>query len=303
MSEHDRDDRRTETGGEPMRLRARLSAPVPRVHAALTDPAALRAWLAEHAEVDPPERYEFWGRHTPDGDGPRQRLLHLDDRTLRFSWRLDGRDTTVEITLDPGSDGTTVLTLSQTDFPGWAEAMTTTSVLGVLHTFWSLAIANLADHLDGRELTPKCDFTSPRQREQVVIDAPPQSVFDSLVDPEQFRRWFGAKIEIEPHVGGRWAMGGFDADPDPAKIVELEPGRKMTVAWGSMVAGWELADTGGKTRLTFVQSGFDEQSPPYGAWMGWLSGIAELRRFHEVPDWRPVALDFEAPGLPEGMVG
>jgi hypothetical protein len=72
--------------------------------------------------------------------------------------------------------------------------------------------------------------------------------------------------------------------------------------WEGVVASWELADSGGKTRLTFVQSGFNQRKPPYGAWMGWLSGIAELRRFHELRDWRPLWLGFDAPGVPEGLM-
>src|SRR5215468_10849801 len=48
--------------------RVRAMAPVKEVHHALTDAAALRVWLAEHAEVDLPHRYEFWGRYTPEGD-------------------------------------------------------------------------------------------------------------------------------------------------------------------------------------------------------------------------------------------
>ena len=139
-------------------------------------------------------------------------------------------------------------------------------------------------------------------RAEVTIDAPRDRVFDSMIDPEQFSRWFGAKVAIEPHVGGRFAMGGFELDPGGAKIIELEPGRKVTLDFNGMVAGWELADSDGKTRLTFVQSGFDEKNPPYDAWMGWLSGVAELRRYHELPDWRPVWLDVNVPGIPDGML-
>ena len=47
-----------------------MPAPPEAVHAALTDAAALRVWLAEHAEVALPDRYEFWGRYTPDGAEP-----------------------------------------------------------------------------------------------------------------------------------------------------------------------------------------------------------------------------------------
>ncbi|MGH4019174.1 MAG: SRPBCC family protein [Pseudonocardiaceae bacterium] len=293
---------------ESMTLRARLAVPIKEVHHALTDAGALRSWLAEHAEIDLPHRYEFWGRYTPEGDAPHQRPLHVDDHTVRFSWLLDGEDTTVEIGLEEEegalAEGTrsTILTLSQTHIPGWEDMIAEHGIRSVLPSFWSLAVANLADHLEGRELTPMCDFTSPDMREQILIGAPPDAVFDSLIDPEKFRQWFGTNIEIEPYVGGRWAMGSFELDDAPAKIVELEPGRKMTLAWEGIVAAWELEDSDGKTRLTFVQSGFDEMKPPYGAWMGWLSGVAELRRFHELSDWRPVSLAFTAPGMPEGIM-
>ncbi len=75
----------------------------------------------------------------------------------------------------------------------------------------------------------------------------------------------------------------------------------MTLGWNGMVAGWELEDSGGKTRLTFIQSGFDEKQPPYGSWMGWLAGVAELRRYHELPDWHPVWLEVGMPGMPADM--
>jgi uncharacterized protein YndB with AHSA1/START domain len=287
---------------EPMRLRVRVSAPITDVWRALTDPAALRIWLAEHAEVDLPHRYEFWGRHTPDGDRPHQRLRHVSEHSLQFSWLLDDTDTTVHIGLT-GDGNETIIALSQTDVPTLTEIVLETSTLAWLHTFWALSIANLVDHLEGREPTARCDFTSPKMREQWLIDAPPQAVYDSIADPEQFSRWFAAKVECEPRIGGRWAMGGFDLDPSPAKIIELAPGRAISLAWDTgMVSSWELSESDGKTRLTFVQSGFDEGNPPYGGWLGWLAGFAELRRYHELPDWRPMWLDVHVPGMPDGML-
>jgi uncharacterized protein YndB with AHSA1/START domain len=284
---------------EPLTLSARMAAPVKDVHRALTDPAALRVWLAEHAEVELPHRYEFWGRYTPEGDAPHQRPLHVDDHMLRFSWLLDGEDTTVEIRLEEETADSTVLTLSQTHFPSWDEVMAENTVRGMLHTYWSLATANLADHLEGRPLTPMCDFTSVDLRAEVLIDADRDTVFDALTNSEKFSKWFGVPVDIEPRVGGRFAMGGFDADPNPAKILALEPGRKMTTDWGpSGAATWELADSGGRTRLTFVQSGWDAERLPYGGWMGWLAGVAELRRFLELDNWRPLWQHVEMPGMP-----
>jgi hypothetical protein len=70
------------------------------------------------------------------------------------------------------------------------------------------------------------------------------------------------------------------------------PGRATSIDWGPAgISSWELEGSEGATRLTFVQSGFDTSRPPYAAWGGWLSGLAELRRFHEIPDWRPIWLD------------
>jgi uncharacterized protein YndB with AHSA1/START domain len=285
-----------------LRLRAVVPAPPATVYAALTDPAALRTWLAEHADVDLPGKYEFWGRYTPDGAEPHQRVLHADERVIRFAWTVDGVETTSEFQLDEDADGTLV-TLSQTDLPSFEEVLADTAgPRGALQTFWTLAIANLADYLAGRALTPKCDFTSAELRAEVVIDAAPEAVFDSMTQTEQFCRWSGANVEIEPYVGGRFAMGGFDVDPGGIKFAEFEPGRKATLRFADgLLASWELDGSDGKTRLTSVQSGFDPANPPYPGWAGWLAGLSELRRYHELPRWRSIWRQIEAAGVPAEM--
>jgi uncharacterized protein YndB with AHSA1/START domain len=274
---------------EPMTIRARLLAPVEKVRRALTDPASMRVWLAEHAEAEEPGLYTFWGRTTPEGDAPHQRLLHADERAVRFAWLLDGEETTTEFRLEEDGD-TTILTLSQTHFD-FQDVITGKSIRGVLETYWAQALSNLAEHLEGRPLTPRADFTSADLRAEVMIDASPAKVFASLIESEAATRWFGFPIEIEPYVGGRFAMGGLANDPSPAKVLELEPDRKFSVDWGGAGVGtWELEGSEGKTRLTLVQSGFDAHRPPYAAWGGILSGVSELRRYHEVPNWQPVFL-------------
>jgi uncharacterized protein YndB with AHSA1/START domain len=284
-------------------LSAVVPAPPQTVYEALTDPAALRVWLAEYAEVELPGRYEFWGRYTPDGAEPHQRVLHVDDRTIRLAWTVEGVETTSEFQLAEDADGTLV-TLSQTDLPSFEEVIADKAgARGALQTFWSLAIANLADYLAGRALTPKCDFTSTDLRADVVIDAAPEAVFDSMVDPQVFRRWFGANVGIEPHVGGRFAMGGFEMDPGGATFVEFEPGRKATLRFADgATTSWELDGSDGKTRLTTVQSGFDPTNPPYAGWAGWLGGIAGLRRYHELPGQPPIWRRVAIAGLPDGMI-
>jgi uncharacterized protein YndB with AHSA1/START domain len=275
---------------EPMILRARVGAPRAAVHRALTNAGALRTWLAEHAEVDLPHRWVFWGRYTPEGDVPHQRLLYVDEHTLRFGWLLDGEETTTEVRLTAGDDHTTVITVSQTHFD-LQEALAGTTIRGVLQTFWCLSIANLIDYLEGRELTPMCDFTSETLRTELTIGAGRRAVYESLIDAEQVTRWFGVPMEIEPRVGGAWSM----VDHGGAKIVDLVQDTRVSLDWGEDfgVQTWELAESGGRTKLTFVCSGF-KGKPPYAGWMGTLSGFAELRRFHEISTWEPIWLSTPA---------
>ncbi len=291
-----------------LRKRLRIAAPPSAVRRALTDPAALQVWLAEHAAVDLPGRFEFWGRFTPAGDAPHQRLLHADDSSLRFEWDLDGVATVVELGLaaDPGPDGdggSTLLTVTQTDVPGWPEILTTPGDRSLMHTYWSLVLANLADYAEGREPVVRCDFTSAVLRHELLIDADRMAVYASLTEPEQFSRWAGVKVEAELEPGGRWAMGGFEANPHPARVIDIQPGRSMSIDWGEMVQSWELEDSAGRTRLTFVHSGFDETlPPPYDGWLGALSGLVELRRYHELKHWRSPWVEVYLEGTPDDLL-
>lgn len=284
---------------DPTLLRIRIAAPVDAVWHALTDADALRAWFAEHADVALPDTYEFWGRYTPDGDKPRQRLLHAADHTLRFAWVLDGTDTTVDITLTPDGPSTAV-TVTQTNLPGFADMVAGENVLSGVYTFWSLSLVNLADHLAGRPLTARCDYTTTDFRAEILIDATPHAVYESIADPAIFGRWFGVNAESERRVGGHWSMGPI-TDDSPT-ILRLDDDSAMAIQWpGDMVETWEMAGSGGGTKLTYVQSGFADPHP-HGAWAGAVAGLAELRRYHEIPNWQPMWLKTHVAGTPDGML-
>ncbi|WP_018684959.1 SRPBCC family protein [Actinokineospora enzanensis] len=283
---------------EPLVLKARIAADPERVSRAITDPAELRGWLADHVESDA-ATFAFWGPTIPEGDAPHQRLITRTPTELTFGWRVGGEDTTVSLVLAEAADGGTSLTLTQSHFPGWAVAASREGgVLALLGTIWGLVLANLVEYVEGRPLTPRQDLTSSELRAEVVIAADAARVYDALVDPARFEEWFGHAVGIEPWVGGRWAMGGLDVNPNPATITVLEPGHGLTLDFGSGfgVTSWELAESDGRTRLTMVQSGFDPANPPYGGWCGWLSGIAELRRYLEQAAWRSTWVDLEQVG-------
>jgi hypothetical protein len=60
---------------------------------------------------------------------------------------------------------------------------------------------------------------------------------------------------------------------------------------------WELADSGGRTYLTFVQSGYSDTELDSAAQheAGWLGSLAELKRMHELGDaWAPLTTELPA---------
>ncbi|MBV9581861.1 MAG: SRPBCC domain-containing protein [Chloroflexi bacterium] len=276
-----------------MLLRVRIAAPLQRVWQALSSPDQLEVWLAEHAEVDLPRTFAFWGRYTPDGEVAHQRLMSADDHTLRFIWTLGGEDTTVEIHVESDGAEASVVSVSQTHYD-FQQALAESSSLSVIQTFWALSLGNLVDFLAGRGVAYRCDFTTSNLRAELEINAPRERIYTALVDSDQISTWFDFPIGIEPWVGGRFAMGGLqeplsDQIGDAARIVALEPGRTMSVNFGDAgVATWELAGSQGRTRLTFVQSGFSTPRPPYAAWLGTVAGLLSLRRYAEDPNWKSI---------------
>lgn len=268
-----------------MKLRAVLPAPPAEVYAALTEPSRLRSWLAEHATTE-----GFWGRWTPQGDHPGQQVLTAEPgEHLRFAWTLDDEQTTVDIELAP-ADGGTLLTLHQWPLPTLEELMSPPGRRDgrhTMHTFWPLAIGNLASHLAGA--SPLwCDFSPSRPAEiraSLTIAAPARAVWRSLTDPAVIERWWGYAPEIEPRVGGKVTFGA------EGEISEWAPARVFAYTGDGMTSRWELSESDGVTTLTFTQSGFADGERDDAAQheAGWLGGLLELRRMHELGEhWTPL---------------
>jgi uncharacterized protein YndB with AHSA1/START domain len=294
---------------DTFRLRAFLAATPERVFHALTDPSALRGWLAEHAEVSLPDKqFAFWGRFTPNGDVGRQRLLDAEPgRLLRFAWDLDATERIVEIDLTPddqapGEQPGTVLTLTQTGSTTYEQMVEGIQSEAGLWD-WRLPIANLANYLEGREPAPRLDFTERPHgsvRIEVPIDAPAEQVFAALIEPDQLDRWFGNGSIVDPRVGGEIR---FSPQEQPVKILELEPNQALAYSWRwrdlETAVRWELEDSGGRTHLTIVHSGFGDDQPGARQHLGgWLCFLAELRRMLEAgAAWRP--MEMRIPGMPD----
>jgi hypothetical protein len=142
-----------------------------------------------------------------------------------------------------------------------------------------LEIANAVDALEGRPVLEFDDSST-----TVDIAAPTDEVFESLTDRELFERWFGLPLAIELFPGGRWEIEGGGP---VGTVVELVADHRLVLSEDTGVSTWDMSEAGTRTRLS-VTMRLGDGPPPPRSWCGWLSGITQLRRLHEVPDRCPI---------------
>jgi uncharacterized protein YndB with AHSA1/START domain len=150
--------------------------------------------------------------------------------------------------------------------------------------------------------TPNASPAQPAKGEivaEIQITAPPERVFQALVDPSQVVRWWGragiyrcTKFESDLRVGGRWQSIGVNGNERPFEIVgeylEIDPPRLLYSTWRATWTGdtvtrirWELEPMKGGTLVRIRHSGFaahPELAQAYRGWprmLTWLQALLE----------------------------
>jgi len=117
-----------------------------------------------------------------------------------------------------------------------------------------------------------------------LFEAPPELVFDTLVDPEaqeelftdQVQGWRLHKSEIDLRVGGAWDIvaGPADGKGEPDRLhsvfTEIDRPRRLAYDMSMFVGEWgrtidstvtyTFEEQDGKTLLTIVQSGIETEA-------------------------------------------
>ena len=134
---------------------------------------------------------------------------------------------------------------------------------------------------------------------EMQIAAPPDRVFQAMVDPAQVVKWWGqagiyrcTKFESDLRVGGKWRSIGMDGNERPFEIVgeylEVDPPRLLSSTWRATWTGdietkirWEPEPVEGGTHVRIRHSGFaahPELAQAYRGWprmLGWLAALLE----------------------------
>lgn len=279
-------------------MQVHIEASADAVYRALTTADALRAWLAESADIDlAAGRFQFWGAATPFNPSRHDKavtlLAHEDDRRLNFAWQLGQAASTVAIALRDLGAGRTALSLIH-QREGSQEAETFT-----LEDFWFVHLENLRRYVDGKSSEARVDFSRPMTgdiKHSLASTASPEAVFSVLTRPELVERWIAnqARIELEP--GGAYDLGwGVEG----IRIVDFARNQRLTISWqmadeAPTRATWRLERSGSQTRIHFDHSGFEPDYPNNGIWIGWLNYLNWIRSVAEYGEtWLPPAIPLE----------
>lgn len=283
-----------------LHIQIALKAEPEAIYKALTE--KLAEWFAENADVSTAEkRYDFWGRYTPGTptreEGRHPLLAYEPGTHLRYTWHASKFDSVVDIQIIPRDGGNTlVIEQGNPNNPSHDIGFSTDE------DFWFLSLENLRRHLDGKAPV-RCDFTRSMVgdiQHTVEIDATPETVFDTLIRPEQLQRWIASNAKVEPREGGQYNLG-WGQDSAALKILELIPNESLRLSWpegdGSTILTWTLQGSGGKTRLTLVHSGFAPDQETGGLQTGWLNFMSWVKSISEYgDDWQP-AIKRLQPGM------
>jgi uncharacterized protein YndB with AHSA1/START domain len=141
---------------------------------------------------------------------------------------------------------------------------------------------------------------------EIHIAAPPERVFQALIDPAQAMQWWNSPecpieaYSIEPRAGGCWRydtkqsqmnVNGMSKFHCEGEVLEYDPPRVLVYTWIAnwhehpaqrTVVRWELASSKGGTLLRVTHSGLADLAASRKDYAGgWPGVVAQLKAFVE----------------------
>jgi len=141
---------------------------------------------------------------------------------------------------------------------------------------------------------------------EIHIAAPPERVFQALLDPKQVMQWWTSdqcqieSFSMEPKRGGRWSYDTKNSEltvNDVSKfhcegeVLEFDPPRLLSYTWIAnwhedrsqrTVVRWELTPAGAGTKVKVTHSGLAKLPVARKDYSGGWPGVVEqLKKFVE----------------------
>lgn len=144
-----------------------------------------------------------------------------------------------------------------------------------------------------------------RIEREILIDAPLETVWAIVTEPQHVGTWFSNSAEIDLRPGGKATLTWEEHGSAHARVERVEPPHFFSFSWArpmgaepregnSTLVEFNLSKEGDGTRLRVVESGFpaldgsEEEKTRYfdGNTEGWTHELAELREYvaQQVPE-------------------
>ena len=152
-----------------------------------------------------------------------------------------------------------------------------------------------------------------RIERDVLIEAPIDVVWEVISRPEHIVHWFSDEAQLDLRPGGAGVLTfGMKTATEPAayhlRVEAVEAPRRLAYRWvyptgegprpgNSLLVEFTLAEEGGKTRLTVVESGLDlmpwpedeKQGYADSHGKGWAQHLERLSAYAPAAPSRPLA--------------
>ncbi len=119
----------------------------------------------------------------------------------------------------------------------------------------------------------------------VRISAPPDAIFDHLVEPDKLMAWMGVEADVEPWEGGLFRLNVTGADTAVGTYLVVDRPRQVSFTWGwedsphvppgSSTVSIDLTEDGGDTVVTLIHRGLPGGSDDEHR-IGWVHYLDRL---------------------------
>ena len=112
-----------------------------------------------------------------------------------------------------------------------------------------------------------------RIERDILIDAPVETVWAVVTEPEHISSWFSDSVELDLRPGGRAVLHWNEHGTVHGRVERVEPPHFFSFRWvlhpgadlaedNSTLVEFSLSTEGDSTRLTVVESGFRDVAGP-----------------------------------------
>lgn len=127
-----------------------------------------------------------------------------------------------------------------------------------------------------------CVFNLPHTvKRSVVLEAPPEEVWEAVTDETRLSEWLAPEVELEPREGGELRCRYEHGEVRHGEVELVEEAERLAFRWWRDDAGPSRVEllvdaVAGGTRLTVIESRLDPGAPALAA-AAWSTPLARMR--------------------------